>query len=294
MILAKIQFGNQPGRAKVELEDLADAYVAALVDAGQLGGEYFLTWFQGLFYAHVLMACSQARQARYHSDSGRKRLAEVTEAFGQTPQWILMDDDARKHDASWKRAPFLYLFTHAFSNWVSPVRRGDNGKPIPVCLLPVSFEQKEYIYRWECSYFHHDNIWLGCGALEVAAYRQMADPKSDLAETGRDLCREIERATGVPTFYYLDRYWRRKVGEEDRRCPVCGGRWWSKRPASGMKPFWQFGFRCDRCRLVSHFGVSDDGGSHTRIGEFPKPKQDAGQNLKRLRQGRDVRPSSQR
>lgn len=284
MLSAKIQFGSQPGLPKDELEDLAETYLAAMFHTGQLCGEYFLTWIEGFLHAHVLLACSQARQPRYHSVWGRNSLAGVIRAFGQTPQWTLIDDDAKRRSVSWKRAPFLYLFTNAF-DWDSPVRRGDNGKAIPVCLLPIPFEQKGDLYHWKSSYFHHDNIWLGCGALEVPSYRQMADAKSELAEEGRDLCREIEQATGVPTFYYLHRFWGRKKGEEERRCPICAGRWWSKRPATERASFWQFDFRCDRCRLVSHFGVSNDGGRHTKIGEFQGPNRETRQSVRRLQRG---------
>jgi predicted nucleic acid-binding Zn ribbon protein len=96
----------------------------------------------------------------------------------------------------------------------------------------------------------------------------MADPNSKLAQDGRDLCRGLETATGLPTFYYLHRYWGRPKGEEDRLCPGCGGKWRTGAATGGKRLFWQFDFRCDPCRLVSHFGVSTDGGRHTRIGEF--------------------------
>jgi len=154
----------------------------------------------------------------------QERIGKVADLFGRKPVWKMLDDDAKKRPSSWKGAPFLYLFTHAF-DWISPVCRGDGEAPIPVCLLPVSFEQKEQLYFWQRSYYHHDNIWLGSGALEVGAYRQLAVPDSELAQHGRDLCREIETATGVPTFYYLMRFWGRPKGENERPCPRCGSDW---------------------------------------------------------------------
>jgi predicted nucleic acid-binding Zn ribbon protein len=98
----------------------------------------------------------------------------------------------------------------------------------------------------------------------------LADPDSELAQQGRNLCRRIEIGTGIPTYYYLARYWAREKGEEDRLCPGCGNMW----KVEGLKElperFYHFDFRCDNCRLVSHLGVSLDGGNYVRIGEFHK------------------------
>ena len=55
-------------------------------------------------------------------------------------------------------------------------------------------------------------------------------------------------------------------------CPGCGRPWRTKWPGSDQLPFWCFHFQCERCRLVSHLGVSTDGGRHARIGEYQKAK----------------------
>ncbi len=54
------------------------------------------------------------------------------------------------------------------------------------------------------------------GAVEIPAYRQLADPNSLLSEDGRRLCREVESRTGIPTFYYLLRYWGRSKDDDER------------------------------------------------------------------------------
>lgn len=283
MILANVTFSTRRQSATYELEDVAESYLGALFHSGQLCGEYFLTWTRGRLNAHVLLAGRAAAQRRYHSRRGKKELKKVADAFGREPVWRILDDDARQRPSSWRGAPFLYLFTHAF-DWASPVCRGDGKPPVPVFLLPLAFEHKEQLYFWQRSYYHHDNVWLGSGALEIGAYRQLADPTSELAEQGRELCREIETATGVPTFYYLMRYWGRLRGEEQRRCPGCGGAWRIERLRESPRQFWQLDFKCDRCRLVSHWGDSTDGGRHTRIGEFdPKRKADRTAQQMRIR-----------
>src|SRR6266542_3241646 len=184
MILANVIFGTRRRNETDQLEDVAESYLGTLYHSGQLCGEYFLTWTNCRLNAHVLLASRAATELRHHSQYAKKELKKVIEAFGAEPVWRILDDDASQPASSWRDAPFLYLFTHAF-DWASPVCRGDGKPPIPVFMLPVAFEQKEQLYFWQRSYYHHDNIWLGSGALEIGAYRQLADATSELGQHGR-------------------------------------------------------------------------------------------------------------
>ncbi len=198
MILANVIFGPRKKGEIDQLEDAVERYLGALLQAGQLCGDYFLAWTKGLLNAHVLLAGRGASELRYHSKWGKQELKRVTQFFGRKPLWRMLDDESRKAPSSWKGTPFLYLFTHAFDK-ASPVCRGDKKTPVPLFMLPLSFEQKSGLYSWQNDYFHYDRIWLSCGFLELAVYRQLADPSSELAKCGRDLCRGIETATRVPT-----------------------------------------------------------------------------------------------
>ena len=281
MILSNVLFGSRRRHDPEQLRDAAESYLVEMARAGQISGEYFLSWTRGRLNAHVLLACRSATELRYHSQRGKRELKQVADAFGKKPLWRILDDGAPQRPPSWKDAPFLYLFTNAFDRF-SPVCRGDGKAPIPVCLLPLAFEYQEQLYFWQRTYRHLDHIWLDSGALEIAAYRQLADPESEVSRNGRDLCKEIEAATGVPTYYYLMRYWGRPNGEDQRRCPGCGGAWRAECPQESPGRFWQFDFKCERCRLVSHKGVSLEGGRHARIGEFNK-KVKANKTLHRKR-----------
>jgi predicted nucleic acid-binding Zn ribbon protein len=96
-------------------------------------------------------------------------------------------------------------------------------------------------------------------SAEVPAYKQLADPKSDLSVTGRELCARIEKATEKPTFYYLMRYWCRNDGEATRTCPLCGGEWrLSDQEKEDKTPFHRFHFRCNGCRLVFRIADSNE------------------------------------
>lgn len=114
-------------------------------------------------------------------------------------------------------------------------------------------------------------MWLLSGKLEIPAYRQLAEPNCDLTQEGRDLCRQIEAATALPTYYWLYRYygWEDPKRERARKCPSCG-RGWGRRPTS-KHGIASFQFRCDRCRLVSDF-CEDPNDRYARIGEFKGTK----------------------
>lgn len=266
MILANIIFGSLRGSTRDELEDVVERYLASLLKGGQICGHRFLTWTKGKLNAHVILAAPNAMNLRHHTAWGKKNLAKVVQAFGRKPVWKILDDDAGKTSSGWRGAPFLYLFTH-WDDSYPPLCRGDGKRPVPFFTLPVSDQIKEDLFCWQKNYCDLDSVWLGSGPVEMPAYRQPADPRSELSEAGRRLCREIETATGIPTFYYLMRYWGRSRGEKERPCLGCGQSWKTSESESDGK-FHQFHFKCEACRLVSHLGSDIGSARQARIGEF--------------------------
>jgi predicted nucleic acid-binding Zn ribbon protein len=263
MILVEIHFGKSHDLQKLELEDIAENYIASLFHAGQLCGEYFLTWIGGELTCQTLMSGLDADKLRYHSPWSKPKLKAVTKAFGRKPVWKICDDDAPQRNISWS-APTLHLFTHAF-DWKSPLRRGDTGVGVPVFLLPLDFQQKNDLIRWQSEYVLHDRLWLNSGSLEMSAYKELVNPKSELSVAGRELCAEIEKATSVPTYYFLMRFSAPEQGVDSRPCPGCGKAWGYLQPLDA--PFHHWPFRCERCRLVSTIGV-DVNRRRAKIGQW--------------------------
>lgn len=253
------------------LKDAAESYLASLLKNGQLYGEYLLAWCEDNLVAYTHLPRPDSVAERHHSAWVKKEFDVVVKNFGGPPKCKLIDDDVPKRFPNWKQSASFYLFTHAFDD-TSPVCCGDSGKPIPLYLLPLGQELREHIYFWGCAYKQHDHIWLNSAALEIPAYKQLADPMSDLSANGRELCAQVERATGRPTYYFLMRYWGRNIGEAVRRCPSCGGKWHTSETETDRRPFFQFHFCCQRCRLVSHCANSYEDERHARIGEFKKSK----------------------
>jgi len=270
MYLSRIIFGKyKNNQCETSPLDMVEMYLAALLHNGQILGDYFFAQYGGKLIAYSHIARPEALKERYHSQRGTLYLRDVVKAFGHVPRCEIIQDDVPKRFPSWKKSSSFFLFTHAFDD-ASPVYCGDSGNSIPLYVLPITDRIREKLYFWARHYKEHDNVWLASGALEIPAYRQMADPKSELSVNGRKLCREIEDATGKKTFYYLRRYWGRSVGEQDRVCPMCGNRWRASEKESERLPFWRFTFRCVQCRLVSHCADSYDAERHAVIGEYRK------------------------
>lgn len=271
MILYKVIFGAVPPRNHEDAVDAMESYLSVMFHNGQAVGEYFHVVQDGRLCAYVHLAGVNALSARFQSSYHADRMAKLMTVFGQAPQWTVIDDDAPKRDTTWTKAPFLYLFTH-FDTWQSPLCRGDNGKPIPLYRVPGSHEDREVINSWQNTYRDYDSVWIGCGHLEIPTYREMALPGSELSQQGREICRQVEAATGIPTYYYLMRYWGRRKGEETRLCPGCGGCWHVATTVRRAIRFCDFPFRCEKCRLVSHLPKSFDETRHAKIGEWQARK----------------------
>lgn len=271
MIAHKVIFGVIPPRRRSDAECAVESYISVLLHNGQAVGSYFLVVQDGVLCAYVQLAGLNALKLQYESAHTAKRIAAIVEVFGHPPKWTIIDDEAPKRDVTWMKAPFLYLFTH-MDDWESPLCRGDNGKAIPIYRLSGTHEDREAIYFWQRTYQKYDAIWMGCGNLEMPTYRELASPSSALSQQGRQICAKIESTTGQPTYYFLMRYWGRRLGEESRKCPGCGKAWRTSHATESSNQFWHFPFRCDSCRLVSHKADSYDDERHSVIGEWKTKK----------------------
>lgn len=277
MYLANVKFQASRKIDRSKLKNLVDDYMTWLYRNGQIGGmEWSYASIKGTLNAFVDLTRPDAFERRYMgSEFGLPALENLENYLGNPPQWTLLEEDVPKRFPNWKSARFLFLWHYWLIDPMgTAVRRGNDGKPIPTYLLPIAELDRQYISSWEHYYDELQMIWFRSGAWEIPAYRELADPRSELSTEGRKLCEEIEKATAIPTYYPLFRWWGRRKGEPTRLCPDCGRRWrvWPVNKAPSDKPrFWEFPFRCEKCRLVSHDAQDFDDERHARIGEF-KPR----------------------
>jgi predicted nucleic acid-binding Zn ribbon protein len=269
MFFSRIHFGNSTRHGRDECEELVDLYLSALHHSGQIAGVYNILWETGDLKAYADISRPDAMRRKYHSSEGSKRLDEIIDLFGAEPDWNVLEDNVPKRFPSWKSSPFLYFHVD-WQVFSAPIHTGKDGSDIPAYLLPIDETTRHNIHCWQGHYVDHYGIWMATGELETPAYKQLTDPVSELSEYGRDLCLEVEKAVSIPAYYYLERFWGRKENESNRPCPSCGKKWRVDRRDSANLEFWQFPFRCDRCRLVSHDAAICEDDRYARIGEFRK------------------------
>jgi len=142
----------------------------------------------------------------------------------------------------------LFLFT-TFLHTEPPLRCVRCYGTVPIYRLPrIKSEEHSELLSWECNYKACDTLQMHCTVGERFGERQMADLDSSLTRSGLTVCREIERLTGQPAYYYLHRgYTRSPSLEMKRKCPGCAGLWRLRKPLHG-----KFDFKCDKCRLLSN------------------------------------------
>jgi predicted nucleic acid-binding Zn ribbon protein len=285
MPLAHLDFGRPRKRDLHGGDHAAHGYLAALSRNGQVH-ESFVDDGGGRFQACAEIPRRDALERRHRSSEVRGELKRVVAVFGREPRVTIFAPPSRRRFPSWKDARSLYLFTHMF-DIASPVWSPELDEPIPLYLLPLGPSSLQGIGFWAAAYRAHDTIWIQSGTLEMRAYREMADPASELAGYGRKACSDIEKATGKPTYYLLHRYYARREGEERRPCPGCGRPWAVRSPDDPGARFRDFFFRCDRCRLVSRLGDSIEGARLARIGEY-RARRDR-RDTKRPRKAKNAR-----
>lgn len=256
---------------RYELRDLFESYLYDLRKFGQIWGEFILTYSKEPLMGFAYLPHPDAIKPEYHSTYTQEIFENLIEKFGNTPTWETLDDSSEAILPDWENEEFLYVFTHAF-DFTSPVCIGSTGEALPMYVLPLSDKEREQAYFWMSAYREHDRIWLASEALEIPAYKQLVEPESELSQKGRTIGQIIEQKTGIPTYYYLNRYWGRRKGEEQRVCPGCGNTWRVIQDIAPKEAFSNFPFRCEQCRLVSHEADSFEDERHARIGEYKRKK----------------------
>ena len=269
MPVAEFRFRRATRRraSRAQVQDTAEAFLVALEKNGQIEGDWVLAWKGDILSAWCEAPAADSLDERNDSPWVTEALGKVAAAFGSHPRFRFHGDTMRLRSPSWRTAKSLLLFTHAFDRQ-SPVCRSGDLAAIPLYTLPLEPPDRQDLLFWAREYRDLDHLWLACGPLELAAYRQLAEVHRPLLIEGRRLARLIEERTSRPTFTFVHRYYGRKREEGNRRCPFCGRRW--KRQAG------HFPFGCDPCRLVSDEAVEFDEPRLARIGDFVPSSPPAG------------------
>lgn len=287
MPVFEIHVPRRPRVSERKLDDAIEILCGALRKNGQAFGEHVVVPRGAGTRVLVRAPYADALAAAHDSPEVRSARA-VLAALCARPVVTRRVDAARTPRAPvLSRVTVLALSTNLFD--VESAVRGGRGERVPAYLLPIGADLRERLHRWTSAHRELDRIWIGSGALAIPAYRQLADPESELGAEGRAVAAAIEAATRIPTFYDLYRYHGRRVGEERRRCPLCG-RPWRAKPRLPWLRF--FEFCCRPCRLLSNVAYSRGAPEDERHAAIGEPR--AGRSSRRTRGRRPPHRSPRR
>ncbi|MFN8672703.1 MAG: DUF2310 family Zn-ribbon-containing protein [Candidatus Sericytochromatia bacterium] len=142
---------------------------------------------------------------------------------------------------------FLILYSDSL---YSSIRCGDCFEPIPFYFIPPTYEySKEYfdIFSWEKNYDSCYNLWFSGEIGEQYHLKQLSNFDSNLTKQGLKVCRNIEKVTNKPVYYFLMSY--KKISfkkDKKRTCPSCNKEWILNNTLHK-----KFDFKCDSCKLIS-------------------------------------------
>ncbi|MBX3324354.1 MAG: DUF2310 family Zn-ribbon-containing protein [Nitrospira sp.] len=179
LILTRISFGIPKRRCTKAADEAVEEYLAALMYNGQISADYLIQE-RPKYVAYVQATHDQAIESHYLSPWGKKCSDSILSIFGHRPKYAHLEPSLKRKGLSWRSAKSLFLHTAMFKSG-SPVGSPELRQVVPVYRLPLSYQQRDYLIRWTRNYRDHDSIWVGSGKLEVGAYREMADPRSELS-----------------------------------------------------------------------------------------------------------------
>ncbi len=250
-----------------EIRDLIETYLGGLSIHGHIWGEYIISMQLEKVVAYARLSHPHGLKKKYLTNDTVTSLEKIKHIFKTTPDVRILDTGYSEDVPDWRGESFLYLYSHALVS-TSPICLGSSGEPLPIYFLPLKPSVRERAYFWSSAYTYHEGVWLGSGELELPAYKQRVEPGSGLSREGRDICKLVEEQTGIPTYYYLDRFWGREKGESKRLCPGCGKTWRIRKNISAPETFSNFRFLCKPCRLVSNDAVDCSDEERAVLGEY--------------------------
>lgn len=198
------------------------------------------------FQARVCTPEQESLLPKNNSDEVNEALAQAAE-FGVNFAGFEIDgrDYQAEETSDNPNSTFQILYTTHLDT-CSPLYDGESFAPIPLYRLKNQLLSEELL-NWQQNWQACDQLQMQGSVLESEALSQICDEKSDLAQMGIALCRQVEEQTAIPTFYYLYRLGSNKTEEHNRKCPSCNNDWKLAVPLHDI-----FHFKCDKCRLISN------------------------------------------
>lgn len=172
---------------------------------------------------------------------------KLRESFGTALSIKLLGQNDLESNLCTCQSPTANVLYTTYVKIGSPLHCGDCFGEVPLYRLENT-EGYDAIMSWESNYIACDTLQMNCAVGETFGVDQISNLDSELSQLGLKCCKEIERLTGKPSYYYLYNYKEISV-EEDKKnvCPSCGEAWFLEEQILD-----HFDFKCSSCHLLSN------------------------------------------
>ena len=249
MLAVELKFQSRARGVSDAKTDAITWLIGALVRNGSLLGQFLTGGAAGKWTAYGIAPARDAFHRANWNEFVRQRIDALFAVNLKRPRIRFLGAvPETASDCRCARTRGFFLFT-TFLHKEPPVWCLHCNGIVPLYRLPrPTTGEHSGLLSWKGNYQACDRLQINCTVGERFAERQMSDPSSELSRSGLAVCKEIQRLTGRPAYYYLFRADCRSPSAEMRRkCPGCGRAWLLKKPLHG-----KFDFRCDKCHLLSN------------------------------------------
>ena len=227
--------------------EIISSYIGALISNGQIIQETASDVFfiKDEIFCLVTLIENSAANKENNNVHVNTYLEKITSFFDVSYEKIAQNANFKGHVCNCRRSWFILL--NEFQYKESPVICGDCEGAVPLYRLPKILDSEEHYdtVNWFSNYKDIKNLWMS-SLFDRFTYKQLNDPKSQLAKSGREICNAYEKTTEKPFYYklfYTDVMPHKKPVPQN--CPLCGEIWEVKSPNFIVD------FKCDSCRLVA-------------------------------------------
>ena len=247
MIIAELTFttNNKPSEA---MDDAILTVLAALNKNGQIFREYVLAKKKKGYITVVDLPEKTALKKTNNNKWVNQAYEELTRLGLKIPTVKIISEVEFNGRGCRCKSPKSYIIFTSYLDHQTPIMCGDCWSLVPLYRIPPSYNEIEHndLLKWQADYIACDTLQMHCETGERFGIREMSRHDSSLSKRGLEVCRNIEKSTGKPVYYYLyNPNAKSRTVDRKRNCPSCNGEWLLEKTFHSL-----FDFRCDKCRLL--------------------------------------------
>ena len=194
-------------------------YLESLRANGQIHENYFVVYSDGIEVAYVNCPETKSLILKNNSKTVKSALRKLKKYYDIKHKVIGLNLTGGGYYCECKN-PSFYILQGDTDVDNSPIICGDCGMPVPLYKLPCVDEEMGFseLISWHQAYATAADMLESDIPLASEFEKELCNPISDIAEWGREYCRELEERLQKPVYYNLYN----PNGKKHRKCPSCG------------------------------------------------------------------------